>query len=144
MKTTHGESHNNITPEYRAWRRMLGRCYNKNNPSYSYYGGRGILVYEPWTTSYNLFLEHVGRKPTEKHSLDRINNNGHYEPGNLRWATKVEQVRNRRNSKIITIDGVSKTVFEWASEVGVSPNSIYLRLKRGWDEKTAVFGKLGD
>ncbi len=90
-------------PYYKPCRRAIQRCHDINNEDYGGYGGRGICVYEPWRKDVGVFLkwieENLGFKPSPNHSLDRINNNGNYEPGNLRWATKVEQSNNRRNSR---------------------------------------------
>lgn len=82
--------------EYNSHHSMILRCYNPRSESYRYYGGRGITVCERWRTSYVLFLQDMGRKPTPQHSLDRINFNGNYEPGNCRWATVDEQNKNKR------------------------------------------------
>jgi hypothetical protein len=93
---SHGESqHSNFTAEYRAWCAMKTRCTNRKTRLYHRYGGRGIRVCQEWVDSYEAFLAHVGRRPSAKHSLDRIDNDGHYEPGNVRWATKKQQGRNR-------------------------------------------------
>ena len=84
------------TPEYNAWAAMKNRCGNKKNKKYHRYGGRGIKVCEEWRNDYLAFLSHVGRRPSENHSLDRYpNRNGNYEPGNVRWATRKEQQANR-------------------------------------------------
>jgi len=91
---THGESVDN-TPEYRTWRHMKDRCYNKNNSKYPRYGGRGITVCERWKDSYLNFIEDMGRKPSPDHSIDRINNDGNYEPENCRWATTQQQGTNK-------------------------------------------------
>jgi hypothetical protein len=81
---------------------MLRRCYNKNTRDYPNYGGRGIKVCREWQTSYPKFLAHVGRRPSIKHSIDRIDNDGNYRPGNIRWALKKQQNRNQRPRRLVT------------------------------------------
>jgi hypothetical protein len=89
----HGKSH---SPEYQAWRDMKYRCYNPNVKSYKYYGARGIKVCDQWRNSFTKFLEDVGERPGKGYSLDRIDNAGNYEPGNVRWETQENQMRNTR------------------------------------------------
>jgi len=84
------------TSEYDAWRHMIQRCHNPNDISWKNYGGRGISVCERWRHSFDNFIEDIGPKPSFKHTLDRINNDGNYEPTNCRWATRQEQVANTR------------------------------------------------
>jgi hypothetical protein len=85
-----------VSSEYKAWHNMKQRCYNKNNPGYKDYGERGIKVCERWYNSFRNFLKDMGRKPSPELSLERINNDGNYEPDNCRWATQSEQLYNRR------------------------------------------------
>ena len=97
---SHGESSGkHITTEYRSWVAMLSRCQNPQNDSWSNYGGRGITVCKRWQ-SYENFLTDMGRKPAPMHSIDRIDVDGNYEPANCRWASKKEQVANRRPLKV--------------------------------------------
>ena len=98
LKTKHGHRKGrDSTPEYEAWCEMNKRCYNPNFHGYSNYGGRGIKVrHAKWRKDFSSFFAYVGHRPSYKHSLDRIDNDGHYEPGNVRWATKKQQANNRR------------------------------------------------
>ena len=88
--TKHGEAAR-VTPEYRAWASMKSRCYNEKCAGFKLWGGRGIIVCDRWLQSFDAFLADVGRRPSSRHSIDRINNDGNYEPGNVRWATQSEQ-----------------------------------------------------
>lgn len=87
------------TPEYRAWANMRDRCGNPCNPEYKNYGMRGVTVCEEWIGSFESFLGHIGMRPSADHSIDRIDVNGNYEPGNVRWATIDIQNNNKRRSK---------------------------------------------
>ena len=90
----HGEG--GVTKEYTCWRSMKQRCLDKKCDSYQDYGGRGITVCSEWLNSYQQFLKDMGRKPSETHSIDRINNDGNYEPSNCKWSTPKEQCNNKR------------------------------------------------
>jgi len=132
---THGMSR---TPEYRAWKAMKDRCFNPNNKRYSDWGGRAISMCDRWLNLEN-FLADMGSRPTDKHSLDRIDNDGDYSPKNCRWATKAEQQNNRRSNKpLITIGNDTRTIAQWAKKMGFSATVIHNRLKAGWSEYKAV------
>lgn len=126
------------TKEYYAWHNMLARCYNKKDAAYYNYGARGISVCERWRSSFDYFVLDIGKSPTPQHTIDRINNDGNYEPGNVRWATRKEQANNRRASSAIrdakTVEymGEARTIASLAKQFGINPATIYARLKRGW------------
>jgi hypothetical protein len=124
----HGLSNNKV---HKAWRQMWGRCTRKHQADYSFYGGRGIRVCERWKT-FELFLEDVGMPPTQKHSLDRVNNNGNYEPGNCRWATHTQQVRNTRQTIMLTLGERTMAAGDWADELGINSRTIKSRIRYGW------------
>jgi hypothetical protein len=84
------------TPEYSVWDNIKQRCFNPRHKAYINYGGRGILMCQEWASSFMAFLDHVGYRPSRLHSIDRIDNDGDYEPGNVKWSTKSEQAMNRR------------------------------------------------
>lgn len=137
---THGQSFaGRITPEYRAYSLAKGRCSNTNTPNFKDYGGRGI---EFRFASFEAFFAEVGKRPSDRHSLDRIDNFGHYEPGNVRWATRKEQNANRRMNHQITIQGRTLTQSDWARELGANcRDTIRDRMKRGFCAECAVFVK---
>ena len=133
-KTTHGMSK---TPEYRAWLHMKDRCFNPNSKDYPNWGGRGITVCDRWLNSKH-FLVDMGLKPTPKHSIDRIDNDGDYCPDNCKWATQTEQTNNRRYNRLITIDDVTLTIAQWENKMNYCENVIRSRLERGWSDYDAV------
>lgn len=125
------------TPEYAAWNSMMRRCLNTKNRNYKDYGGRGITVCEEWK-DFTVFFRDMGKRPSPKHSLDRINNEGNYEPSNCRWATTKQQARNKRNSRVLFVQGESATVPDWAERTGLGRSTLKERLRRGWSAEAAV------
>ncbi|MDP3322680.1 MAG: hypothetical protein Q8S71_03935 [Hydrogenophaga sp.] len=119
------------TLTYSRWRSMMSRCYQVNASNYKYYGLKGIKVCQSWHEFYSFFLD-MGECPDETMTLDRINNEGDYEKNNCRWATQAKQNSNRSSCVILTYNGVSKNVAEWAKDIGISANSINQRRYLGW------------
>lgn len=120
------------TDEFHAWNAMKRRCVTKNPRVRKYYGDRGIKVCDRWLADFKHFLADVGLKPTKTHSLDRIDPNGNYEPGNVRWATPETQARNRRGRQSLTFAGQTMFIDQWAEIVNLSPRLIAERKKNGW------------
>jgi hypothetical protein len=130
---THGHAVGNVTTkEYRAWDAMIGRCHRSTNISYRHYGARGIRVCKEWRDDFATFLRDVGPAPNAQHTIDRINTNGDYRPGNCRWATREVQNNNTRRTVLLTYDGVTLSVTQWARRVGASPRTLFGRLASGW------------
>ena len=133
----HGHSRKNKkSPEYKVWCGMKDRCSNEANKHFNDYGGRGIVVCEKWRSDFSAFLSDMGPRPSEKHSIDRIDNNSGYEPGNCRWATASEQALNKRArlpSYRIMVDGVplNKIAKEASEKLGIHPFTIFKRYRRG-------------
>ena len=132
---THGMRY---TPEYRAWVDIKRRCIDPRRKEYARYGGRGILLAPEWLDSFQSFYDHIGPRPSDQHSVDRIDNEGHYEPGNVRWATRTEQANNQRSNRTITHDGETLTYAQWARRLGLSPGAIRRRLDLGWSNEETV------
>lgn len=127
------------TKEYTCWTLMIRRCEKKNCREYKHYGGRGITVCRRWRKSFTAFLKDMGNKPTPKHSLDRINNNDSYRPGNCRWATWRQQRRNTRRVINVTHDGRTQCLSDWSSETGIAWIVLYRRLFiYNWTPKEAM------
>lgn len=131
--TTHG-MHN--TPEYRAWNDMIQRCKSPKNRFYQNYGGRGIKVCDQWL-KFDAFIKDVGIRPSNKHSLDRINNDGNYEPGNVRWAEREIQDNNKTTSTRITFNGETLSVAQWGRKLGLHREVLRYRLKH-WPVEKAL------
>lgn len=115
---------NYMTPEHRSWTSMRLRCNNPNATSYQNYGGRGIKICDRWDKSFVNFLTDMGKKPTNKHSLDRIDSKGNYEPSNCRWVTIHVQAANHRNSNSIVGVSYNKRTGMWAAQLIINGKSV--------------------
>lgn len=132
--TTHGMSR---SPEYNSWRKMIGRCTDKDDKSFKDYGEKGIKVCERWM-DFNNFIEDMGLQPEPNMTIERVESTGNYEPDNCTWATRKEQARNRSTSKILTLNGEAKTVAEWSEIYGHKRTLIADRLEQGWSVEDAI------
>lgn len=134
FKTKHGASNSakggRPTVEYSTWLGIKDRCNNPKNSKYARYGGRGIKMCDKWSESFQSFLDDVGKRPKNKSSIDRIDVNRGYEPGNVRWATQLEQMKNTSKNRIVYIGGVGKPVAEWCHINNLDPEVAYGRLAR--------------
>ena len=124
------------SPTHVSWSAMVTRCFNVDHKHFAVYGGRGITVCERWL-HYENFVEDMGERPPGT-SIDRIDGDGDYEPGNCRWATKQQQQNNLRSNRYLTIEGRTQTVAEWARERGLKKNTVYARLFNGWSAEDAL------
>jgi hypothetical protein len=130
--------HKSRTKDHNRWWGMITRCYNKNRDTYKEYGGRGIIVCEEWKQSFDKFIEDMGYPPTEKHTLERIDNNGNYCKENCTWSTMKEQARNRRNSIKIEYNGDCLSLPEWCEKLNLNYKLIGARLLKGWSFERAI------
>lgn len=125
-------------PEYNAWRKMILRCHDVRDKSYAAYGGRGIKVCARWENSLAAFLEDMGPRPSSKHELDRINNDGDYTPKNCRWVTRHVQSRNTRRNRYVEWRGETLLVCDLAARVGIQRKILQSRLHHGWTVERAA------
>ena len=126
---THGKTG---SIEYSVWISMKGRCTNPRSDCYDRYGGRGIKVCDRWLNSFENFLADMGPRPSLAYSIDRIDNNGNYEPGNCRWATMKAQGSNKRSNRLLEHNGLAMTISQWTAHLGFGRGLIPNRLKSGW------------
>jgi len=126
------------SPEYLAWSNMRARCHYPRDKKFANYGGRGIRVCDRWLKAFANFFADMGPRPTPGHSLDRIDNDGNYEPGNCRWATREVQANNKSTSRRISFRGREQTVAQWSAELGFSPELVHSRLNNGWPVEAAL------
>lgn len=124
--------------EYRTWGRMIARCHSEDHPKYPWYGARGITVCQLWRDSYRAFLEHMGRAPSPAHSIERLDNDDGYRPGNCVWATMKQQAQNRRGNRNLTRNGVTMTVAAWADTLQMDRRVLWKRLAAGWELERAL------
>ena len=137
--TSHGVS----SPEYRAWNGMRTRCYNAGHQAHRYYADRDIQVCARWRESFEAFLSDVGLRPSASHTLDRIDNDGHYEPGNVRWATRIEQAQNKRTNVLFTYKGETRCARAWERLYGLPNQTLARRLGAGWSLADALGTPVG-
>lgn len=116
---------------HRSWESMLNRCRKTSGRHWKYYGSCGVTVCDRWSDFAN-FLADMGDRPSRRHTIDRIDPNGNYEPGNCRWATVSEQNCNRRNTLYIEVDGARVKLVDYCQKVGVSAQAVRTRLRLGW------------
>lgn len=136
---THGHTLNmQKTAEYQTWASMIGRCCTPTAEGWPDYGGRGVTVCERWRDSFEAFLADMGHRPSAKHSIERLDVNGHYEPYNCVWATRATQSRNTRRNRMITFQGRTQCLIDWAVELGLTKSALKHRLDRGWSVERAL------
>lgn len=141
VNVTHGATQRGTArpPEYGTWAKMIERCERPANRAYPNYGGRGIKVYAGWRHDFAAFFEYVGPRPSPAHTLDRIENDGHYEPGNVRWATRTEQNQNRRSTRHLSLNGETACIAEWSRRTGISSTTLLMRIDDlGWPVDRAL------
>ena len=145
QKSKYGVYPRKRTKTYRSWESMKQRCTNPRFSSYKWYGGKGVRICDRWLgeNGFTNFLNDMGEVPIGL-TLERIDNNGNYEPLNCRWATKKEQCRNRRTSAFFTFNGRTQTLAAWAEEYGIAQGLLYARLYKAWDFETAITMKAGE
>ena len=145
MKTIHGHAaRGRKTTEYTIWESMRARCNTPTNRAYHHYGGRGIKLCERWQDSFEAFLADMGPRPSKRHSVDRIDNNGDYEPGNCKWATRAEQLANtRRSVPVERSDGeIFPTMAHGARSIGITPPCIQDAVRTGRESGGYFWKKL--
>jgi hypothetical protein len=136
--TKHGQARRGMClPEYSIWQSIIRRCEHPMDAAYENYGGRGIRICDQWKHDFAAFIRDVGRRPSPQHSLDRYpNNDGNYEPGNVRWATQKQQMRNTRNNINITFQGRTMCLMDWAIERNIPFTTLSYRIKNWSVEKS--------
>lgn len=143
-RTTHGAtSGGRRTPEFKIWIGVVERCRTPSHTSYKNYGGRGIRVSQEWSASFQTFLDDMGPKPSPKHSIERINNNGNYEKGNCCWILRSNQNANKRTTVFLTFNGETMPAGLWAKRLGMHKTTFFGRLYNGWSTERAITTPVG-
>lgn len=137
---THGQCK---TAEYRIWKQMRERCSYPKCKTFAYYGGRGISVCAAWQTSFAAFIADMGPRPSIHHQIDRINNDGNYEPANCRWVTRITNARNTRANHNVEFRGRVLCLAAWSEVTGIDASLIKDRLRRGWSAERALTTQAG-
>lgn len=136
LNTTHGLSKTRI---YNIWQGIKARCFNKNLKGYKNYGGRGVIICNEWLANFmNFYNWSINNGYQDNLTIDRIDNNGNYEPNNCRWVDMKTQQKNRTNNNLITYNGKTLCLIEWERITGIKSNTIRERIKRGWTIKQAL------
>lgn len=135
---TGGANRKRRPPEYKTWDSIKQRCINPNATGFEWYGGRGITIAPEWREDFDAFLAHVGPRPSSRHSIERLDSNGNYEPGNVCWADWVQQANNRSNNRIVEYGGVRMTLKQAADRAGIPYKTVKSRVQKGWSEERAL------
>lgn len=139
---SHGRNRKNKTSKsYKRWMQIKDRCYNPQNVSYAWYGGKGIEMWEGWLKdpgAFCLYVESLPGYEVPNSTIDRIDPSKNYEPGNLRWISLAKQQSNKSNNVLLTYKGKTQTASEWAKELGMCVSTITYRKRAGWSDETAL------
>lgn len=136
MREFHGETK---SPTHRTWSRIKNRCYNLNYEHYKDYGGRGITVCDRWKDSYIAFKQDMGEKPDRNSSIERIDVNSGYSKTNCKWASALEQGRNKRNNKLLKAYGCTLTLSVWCEALEIPRHRVSWRLRKGYSDHDSLF-----
>ena len=127
---------------YGIWSNIKTRCYNVNDPHYERWGAKGVVMCDQWRNDFKVFYDWaMSHGYSDELTIDRINNDGNYEPSNCRWVTLAENNRNKVHVRYITYNGKTQTIGQWTKELGLGKETIRERLKRGWTEIEALLGR---
>jgi hypothetical protein len=155
IRTSHGETvGGKRSREHKTWAGIIRRCEREDDVAYPQYGAKGVRICKRWREDMSAFLADMGRKPSGEHQIDRKNGSGHYScgrcdeciangwPANCRWVTVIEQQRNRKSNNLLTYNGKTMCVAEWAERTGLPGNALRLRLSHGWSAERALTSPL--